>query len=366
MKRILLVAEDQIVSNYHRVRFELLGVSVDVARTFDAARRMARDRNPDMAVIDPIMTGFSPIQAVETLREMLGEREIWTISQLPGAVGKAMSKAGATRVMAKGEELRGSFFDRVADVLGLPGSDGYDEESEREIWLQAIAKESPEMVNALRFSLHDFVKEPRKAVGLYDLFRQSHQLSHRATMLGLVAVGRLTTSLEALIYDLYATPEQINPSIVRTVSQAIDFMGVLFEENNLRSLTDPAVANVFVVDDEPPARQMISAAMKLAGLKITPADNAEMALTVLADNHFELIFLDVNMPKTTGFELCEQIRRFEEHRKTPVVFITGMNTFQNRAKGSLSGGDDFIGKPFNLLELGVKALIWIFKGQLAA
>jgi len=42
-----------------------------------------------------------------------------------------------------------------------------------------------------------------------------------------------------------------------------------------------------------------------------------------------------------------------------------MNTFQNRAQGSLSGGNDFIGKPFNLLELAVKALMWIFKGQLA-
>jgi DNA-binding response OmpR family regulator len=72
------------------------------------------------------------------------------------------------------------------------------------------------------------------------------------------------------------------------------------------------------------------------------------------------------MPDVNGFDLCTQIRQLEDHHKTPVVFITGMNTFQNRAKGSLSGGNDFIGKPFNLLELGIKALMWIFKGQLAA
>jgi len=52
------------------------------------------------------------------------------------------------------------------------------------------------------------------------------------------------------------------------------------------------------------------------------------------------------------------------HEKTPVVFITGMATFQNRVQSSLSGGNDFVGKPFNLSELGLKALIWVYKGQL--
>jgi DNA-binding response OmpR family regulator len=91
-----------------------------------------------------------------------------------------------------------------------------------------------------------------------------------------------------------------------------------------------------------------------------------MALSVLGDNRFDLIFLDVNLPQGSGFDLCTQVRQLEDHRRTPVVFLTGMNNFKSRAQGSLSGGNDFIGKPFNLLELGVKALMWIFKGQLAA
>jgi len=366
MKRILLVAEDILVSNYHRVNFEAMGVSVDTARSTDAARRFARDRNPDLTIVDPIMSSFSPIQAIEMLRETLGEKEMWVISKLPGSVAKAMAKAGANRVMGKGGELEGNLFGHVAEALGLPPREHSSHDEEDDAWVHSIAEAAPEAINALRTTLHDFVKDPRNGVELYELFRQSHQISHRATMQGLQAVGRLTTSLEALIYDLYATPEQINPSIVRTVSQAIDFLALLFNEENLRNLKDPASADVFVVDDEPPARQMISAAMKLVALKITCADDAEMALSVLGDNQFDLIFLDVNMPNCSGFELCTQIRQIEEHRKTPVVFITGMNTFQNRAQGSLSGGNDFIGKPFNLLELGVKALIWIFKGQLAA
>ena len=67
----------------------------------------------------------------------------------------------------------------------------------------------------------------------------------------------------------------------------------------------------------------------------------------------------------SGFDLCTRARANPAHEKTPVVFITGMTTFQNRVQSSLSGGNDFIGKPFNIPELGLKALIWVFKGQLA-
>jgi CheY-like chemotaxis protein len=241
----------------------------------------------------------------------------------------------------------------VAEALELPEIDPNPPEGEREAWVHSIAEAAPETINALRVTLHDFVKDPRSGVGLYEIFRQTHQLSHRVSMLHLQALGRLTTSMEALVYDLYAMPEQINPSVA-----------VLFEEETLLRLKDPASADVFVVDDEPVARQMISAAMKLVQLKITCADDPEMALSVLGDNRFDLIFLDVNMPQGSGFDLCTQVRQTEDNRRTPVVFLTGMNTFQGRAQGSLSGGNDFIGKPFNLLELGVKALIWIFKGQL--
>jgi DNA-binding response OmpR family regulator len=366
MKRVLLVAEDQLVSNYHRVRLEAMGVTVDAARTVDAAKRYAKERNPDITLIDPIMMGSSPIEVVESLRGILGQGALWVISRLPGAVARAMNKAGANRVPGFGTGGEGDLFVSVAEGLGMPAFDPVAASAEYVTWVHSVAEAAPETINALRVTLHDFIKDPRNGVGLYEIFRLIHQLSHRVTMLNLVALGRLTASLENLLYDLYAMPEQINPSVVRTVSQAVDFLVVLFEEETLQQLKDPASADVFVVDDEPAARQMISAAMKLVQLKITCADDPEMALSVLGDNQFDLIFLDINMPQGSGFDLCTQVRQLEDHRRTPIVFLTGMNTFQNRAQGSLSGGNDFIGKPFNLLELGVKALMWIFKGQLAA
>jgi len=365
MKRILLVAEDQLVSNFHRSRFEEMGLLVDVARTADAARRLARERMPDLALVDPIMSGFSPITAIETLREAVGDKESWVISRLPHQVATVMEKAGANRVIGKNGPLAGNVFGYVAEAMGIEGYSLAMDDVLRQLWVHSISEGAPEIINALRVNLHGFIKDPRRNANLYDLFRQTHVLSHRASMLDLHALGRLAEAVDALVYDMYAMPEQINPSIVRTISQALDFMAILFEEENIARLKDPSAAEVCVVDDEAAARQMISAAMKLAGLKITCADNQEMAMSVLGDNRCDLIFLDINLPQGSGFDLCTQIRQLEDHRKTPLVFLTGMNTFQNRAQGSLSGGNDFIGKPFNLLELAVKALMWIFKGQLA-
>jgi DNA-binding response OmpR family regulator len=52
------------------------------------------------------------------------------------------------------------------------------------------------------------------------------------------------------------------------------------------------------------------------------------------------------------------------YKKTPVVFVTSLNDFESRANSTMSGGNDFIGKPFLFLELAVKALIYVMRGQL--
>ena len=365
MKRVLLVAEDQLISNFHRVKFEAAGISVDIARGSEAARRLASERQPDLILLDPILSGITPPQTVEQLRGVLGEKPLWVISRLPVAVAAAVEKAGASQVLGRNGALDGDLLNLTCTALGMPPVDPAAHAEEHEAWIHSIAEAAPEAINSLRKTLHEFIKGTHDPALLYELFRQIHQLSLRVTMLHLDAVGRLTSAIEALVYDLYTMPEQINPSIVRTVSQSIDFLAVLFVEENLRRLQDPSSSDVFVVDDEAPARQIISAAMKLVNLKITCAADAGMALSVLEDNLFDLIFLDVNLPEVTGFDLCTQVRQIEDHRRTPIVFLTGLNTFQNSAKVSLSGCNDFIGKTFNLLELVVKALMWIFKGQLA-
>ena len=65
-----------------------------------------------------------------------------------------------------------------------------------------------------------------------------------------------------------------------------------------------------------------------------------------------------------GFDLCKKLRAMPLHAKTPVIFVTALSGFESRAKSSLSGGDDFIGKPFSYIELAVKGLIYVLRGTL--
>jgi DNA-binding response OmpR family regulator len=84
----------------------------------------------------------------------------------------------------------------------------------------------------------------------------------------------------------------------------------------------------------------------------------------MRETKFDLIFLDVDMPLMNGFELCSKLRLDELNKRTPVVFVTNLNDFENRANSTMSGGNDFIAKPFMFIELAVKAIIHVQRGSL--
>jgi CheY-like chemotaxis protein len=67
------------------------------------------------------------------------------------------------------------------------------------------------------------------------------------------------------------------------------------------------------------------------------------------------------MPGLTGFELCEKLRALPQHAKTPVIFVTAFNNFENRKQSVLSGGGDLIAKPVSPLELALKVTIHLLK-----
>ena len=66
-----------------------------------------------------------------------------------------------------------------------------------------------------------------------------------------------------------------------------------------------------------------------------------------------------------GFELCTKLRTLPGYKRTPVIFVTSLNDFDSRANSTMSGGNDFIGKPFLFIELAVKALVHVLRGKLS-
>jgi putative two-component system response regulator len=101
------------------------------------------------------------------------------------------------------------------------------------------------------------------------------------------------------------------------------------------------------------------ALLSVEGYDVLEADNGPAALKTVISGNPDLILLDVMMPGMDGFEVCRHLKQDEQTRLTPVVFVTALDDRRARLKGIEAGGDDFLTKPFDQLELSarVKSLI---------
>jgi CheY-like chemotaxis protein/uncharacterized coiled-coil DUF342 family protein len=236
-----------------------------------------------------------------------------------------------------------------------------DEHLSNELLTEKDAKSS---LAAMRHCYQSFTKHPTDFSLLNELHCHVHSFAERSRVSGFVALHRLGTAFGNLVQELYKFPETVNASTMRTLNQTIDFLAVLIKQRDYAALKDPAKALVYAVDDDADNVEAIKLAMESAMMRTHTAQEPAVALAELAGSRFDLIFLDVNLPHMDGFELCQHIRQLAIHTRTPIVFLTGLTTIENRVQSSLSGGNDFVGKPFNLHELSVKALTLILKGSL--
>jgi PleD family two-component response regulator len=197
------------------------------------------------------------------------------------------------------------------------------------------------------------------------LHRDIRKLAGNAGTIGLVQIAQLSAALEALLQELSEKPNTINASTLRTVANTVDFMAILFEHARQPQRETPP-PNILVVDDETISRRAITLALEKAGLRCVNVEDPHLAFKMLSEQSFDLIFLDADMPGMTGFELCTKLRALPAHKKTPVVFVTALKDLESRASSMISGGNDFIAKPFLFMELAVKALVYVLRGKLDA
>ena len=198
------------------------------------------------------------------------------------------------------------------------------------------------------------------------MWRSVHSLAGYAGLAGLIRISHIANVLEVLIKDLQNKPRQVTSSTLRTVANAVDGLELLFEEVSSPQDEFPQTALILAVDDEPISRITLRTALDKANLKAMTLDDPGLALKVLNQNRFDLIFLDVDMPGMDGFELCRKIRDSVTNKTTPVIFVTALSDFESRSRSTLSGGNELIAKPFLLSELAVKALTLIVKATCAA
>lgn len=226
-------------------------------------------------------------------------------------------------------------------------------------------REAKSALAAMRHCFLSFTRNPSDFSLLNELHCHIHGFSERACISGFVALHRLCHAFTQLTRSLYEEPDRVNASATRTIGQTIDLLVQLTKERQFATLKSPSTARIYVVDDDMDNCHAIEMALQEQMIQTAIAQDASCALVELSASPYDLILLDVMMPEMDGFELCKHIRELPLHETTPIVFLTGVNTPENRLQSGLSGGNDFLGKPFSLDELGVKVLTLILKSQLA-
>jgi len=116
-------------------------------------------------------------------------------------------------------------------------------------------------------------------------------------------------------------------------------------------------SKILLLEDDEVLAETLCELLESEGYEITHVTTGEMALDVTFERSYDLLLLDVNVPKINGFELLKSLRDAED--TTPAIFITSLNDIASLSKGFEVGADDYIKKPFDFDELlvRIKALI---------
>jgi len=410
MKKILIIEDDQIVANIYRNKLSVEGFKVEIALDGESGMTTMKDFRPDAVLLDLMLP---KVTGVELMKQMRADSDfaqmpiiVFSNTYLTNMVQEAW-KAGATKCLSKSSCTPKHVIEALRSTLGManpgatavtpstatathsgmkprPGSSPApvvvsnpprqqvnvgDADAEFQAQLRKEFIESlPAVLSAMRANLQALIKADNEMARLkqvQELYRRVHAMTGNAGVAGMMLIAQMADAAEALLKELYEKPKNINPSTLRTVANAVDFLGVLFDRGTLPDRQEVPPTNILVVDDEAISRRAITYALEKAKLKSVSVEDPLVAYQMLTENRFDLVFLDVDMPNMNGFELCSRLRAHPNHKTTPVVFVTSLNDFESRANSTMSGGNDFIAKPFLFIELAVKALLHVLKAKIA-
>ena len=424
-RKLLIIEDDQIIANIYKSRFEKAGYEVDIAADGQAGFYRVHEYKPNAVLLDLMLPHMNGVDILKKIRAQKRFDRLPVVVFTNGYLSEFAQDAavsGATHVFNKATTTPQQIIDAVNSALQLtpPGTmasgtpnafaahapvqagavapaavlepqpmtgsamapleansasktamapaittEG-DAEFQAEL-LQDFLNRRPATIALLRRLLQGCVKceteEARPAQWL-ELYRKIHGLTGTSAIVGLPNISQLCGALAALTKELQEKPKSINASTTQTVAQAVDYVGVLFDLAITPQPDTAAESHVLVVDDDPISRRAVTYALDKAQLKSTAVEDPNEALALLAGKIFDLIILDIDMPGLNGLDLCAKLRELPTQKTTPVIFVTGLTDFEHRAKSKLSGGNEFIAKPFLFIELTVKALLSVMRNRM--
>lgn len=403
MNKILIIEDDQIVANIYRNKFNVEGFKVEVANDGETGLELLKSFHPDAVVLDLMLPKIS---GVEVMKRIRSEQEyeklpliVFSNTYLSSLVQDAW-RAGATKCLSKANCTPRQVIDAVRSTITsngapapapivppssptpapspkpsftstspspTPATNAADEAFQADL-RKSFIESLPATLATLRALLQSLIKsdnDPIRLQQIAELLRRIRALTGNSGIAGMLQIAQMSDALEALLKELHEKPKNLNASTLRTVASAIDFLGFLFDHASQPQRETPP-ANILVVDDEAISRRAITHALEKARLRSMNVEDSNLAYKLVSEQPFDLIFLDVDMPGMNGFELCTKLRALPQHKKTPVVFVTSLNDLESRASSMMSGGNDFIAKPFMFIELAVKALVYVLRGKLGS
>ena len=112
---------------------------------------------------------------------------------------------------------------------------------------------------------------------------------------------------------------------------------------------------ILLVEDEPKLASFVKKGFENEGYELEVAYDGRMGQSLIQQNHYDLVVLDVNLPYINGFELCRQIRQHDPHQ--PVLLLTALDSLDDKVAGFEAGTDDYLVKPFEFKELLLRARV---------
>ncbi len=384
MKRLLVIEDDRVIGRVYTCRFELEGFVVRLVEDGVAGMSVIPEFKPDAILLDMMLPKVSGFEILRRLRADPATRElpvvVFSNAYLSGIEKDAM-ELGATLCLHKGStspkqivEVLNKVFESAAKSReavtdptqgGQSRSAGASGQPSVKILQDEFYTSAPDRIARLKKEARGILASaasPEKETRTTGLRRELGLMASNATLLDLKTFSRVAEAMEALMAELQESPKNVNASAERTVLQAIGFLEQLLSPVLRDSPVDyPEAPQILVVDDEVISRRAIMRSLQKGGLPCTDCEDPVKALEWLSKRSFDLVILDVEMPVMKGFELCQQMRKLPEHAHVPVIFVTALSGFESRKNAAMSGGNDFIAKPFLFLELTVKALIHLVR-----
>ena len=121
---------------------------------------------------------------------------------------------------------------------------------------------------------------------------------------------------------------------------------------------------ILIIEDDPTLADGLTKSLGQSGYAVDCAQNGELANSMLKDTEYDLAILDLGLPKIDGLEVLRRLR--QRGGKTPVLILTARDAIESRVQGLDCGADDYLTKPFNLVELEARIRALVRRGQMGS